>query len=165
MPNQNDILKAKERRELRKKAREAAVEQAHEQEQNFSDTAAKSKAAPPRVQAPRKPSKEVRAEERKAAEAEADRQEREMKVDNSVVDPRDFARRPPTLHELNKLARQQSRSIRNGARIVAKAAGKAAYSAAMSGEVPHLNPSKHQRVFNAQQALAKAKAQQKSDEK
>lgn len=165
MPNQNDILKAKERRELRKKAREAAVEQAHAQEQNFSDLAAKSKAAPPRQQAPRKPAKEIRAEERKAAEQEADKQERDMKVDTSEVNLRVLTSRQPTLHELNKLARQQTRHFKHGARIVAKAAGKAAYSAAMSGEVPHLNPTKHQRVFNAQAALARAKAAKTNDGK
>lgn len=157
MPNQNDINKARERRERRKAAREAAVEQAHVQEQNLTETLEKAKAAAPRKAAPRKPPKEQRAEERAAAEAEATKQEQTIKVDESEVVVSRIQDRPLTLHELNKLARQQTRHFRLGARTVARAAGKAAYNAAMSGEAPHLGPSKHQRIYNAQTALAKAK--------
>lgn len=164
MPSQEDIAKAKERRERRKLAREAAVEKAHAQEQDFSETVAKSKASPPLVAASKKSSREQRAEERRDAERKADQQEREMKVDDTVPSPRVFLSRPPTLHELNKLARAQTQSFKSGARVVAKAAGKAAYSAAMSGEVPHLRPSKHQRMFNAERDMRNAKSEQKTDE-
>lgn len=164
MPSQEDIAKAKERRERRKLAREAAVEKAHAQEQDFSETVAKSKASPPRVAAPQKPSRERRAEERKEAERKADQQEREMKVDDTVPSPRAFLSRQPTLHELNKLARAQTKHFKSGARVVAKAAGRAAYNAAMSGEAPHLQPSKHQRMFNAERDMRNAKSEQKTDE-
>lgn len=157
MPNQSDILKAKERRERRKLAREAAVEQAHAQDQKLSETIAANKDKP-KPAAVKPSTKEIRAAEREAAEKEANRQEREMVVRDEVIRPVQYAHRQPTLHELNQFARQQLLPIRKGARNVARAAGKAAYTAAMSGEAPHLGPSKHQRMFDAQDALAKAKA-------
>lgn len=163
MPSQEDIAKAAERRELRKLAREANIEQAHAQEAQLSDVVAKAKAkaAPAKAPKPARPVKEVRAELRKQNEQEADQQERDIAPPEGEVDVSKLNGRVPTLHELNRLARQQTRSFKIGARSVARAAGKAAYDTAMR-EVPHLAPKRHKRARDADSAMAAAQAKAKA---
>lgn len=161
MPSQEDIAKAAERRELRKLAREANIEQAYAQEAQLSDVVAKAKAAPAKAPKPARPVKEVRAELRKQNEQEADQQERDIAPPEGEVEVAKFNGRVPTLQELNRLARQQTRSFKIGARTVARAAGKAAYDTAMR-DVPHLGPKRHKRARDAQDAMAAAQAKAKA---
>jgi len=161
MPTEADIQKAAERREKRKLAREAAVQQAHQQEVRLPETIKTSPRKPAPVHAS---TKEQRAAARKAREAEADQQDRSLYVPQaefSLVGR--GTDKPLSLHELNKLAKQNNAVLKEDAREIAKAAGKAAYEAA-SGRRPNVSARRYKNMRDAQAALDAQKAKQAQDE-
>ncbi len=160
MPNAEDLKKAAERREKRKLAREAAVEQAHAEAQNLSDVvAASQKAAETKKPAPAKKSaKEQRAAERKANEAKADAEEKSLRVETTSVDLKSMEGRAPTLHELNRMAKEANAHIRDEAIDIAKAAGAAALNAALGKRTRHASVTRFAKMRDAQDAKAKQEA-------
>lgn len=161
MPDMEQVKAASARREARKAAREAAVEQAHQQLETLPETveASKAKAAEAPV-APRRPRKEVLAEQRAAVEATVREQNRTLlvkKPDVKAYMAKRHAGRIP-LHVLNAAAHDVSASSRDRARDIANAAGKAAFGVAMGKLDPTKAQDKHARMAAAQAQMDAIKA-------
>lgn len=153
------------RRAARKAARDNAALKADQQEQSLSEKLAKDaeaatkKAAAVKAPEPQKSKREKRAEAIAAAERQADAQEAAVvgkEVDTAPYLGEGLQRgvKPP-LHVLNALANKQSEVVRNDARLIANAAGRAAYDVAR-GKREAKGPSRFQKMMDAQEARKKA---------
>lgn len=159
MPTADQIKSAANRREQRKLARESAVEEAHRQTATLSETLAANKNAPAKpAPAPRMSAKERRAAERKAAEEQALRDT--QVTTHKDVDHTPFlrSRAPVPLHVLNAASRQGRMTVKDDAREIATAAGKAAFEVAV-GKRPAKKADPYKRMRDAQDAKAKLKAE------
>lgn len=170
MPTQDDIERAKTRREQRKAAREAAVEKAHAQEAAISDNVAKAKeeAKNPTKPAPR-PVRKTRKEQVREARAAAEKKaaEQEQRVVGSRVDTEPYKVRSyvnPPLHVLNQMSQDAEIPIRREAREIANAAGKAAFDVALGKTALHRGPRRIAKVAKAQAALSQKQQQDDQNE-
>lgn len=171
MPNPEAMKNAAQKREARRAAREANAVKADAQEKEMSiltELQNKAKTDPEaaaalRAKAPEKPpvrklTKAQRmAEERKAAEAQAEADVRvlsalpEADLDLSKWEAR--GEKPP-LHILNAIAQRNDQAIRDDAREMAQAVGKLVYEQANARD----SRGRHLRERRMQQAIARAKA-------
>jgi len=150
MPTPEQLQQAKERRERRRLDRDAAVEKAHSQIASMPEEMKKPKPAAK----PRKPRRVEIAEQREAHTERAQAQLREIKVTEPDVDAYLGTRRTGQvpLNVLNALANRNRQLVRDDAREIANAAGKAAFSAALGRKPSQRDP--HKKVRDAQSALA-----------
>lgn len=133
MPNTEQIRKAQERREARKNAQLAAIDAANEQDANLSETIkASQKAAtkaPPRKTVSRA---ELRKAKQAAAEKQADADVRVVAKPSDIEAALEIGRQGGEipLHVMNQMAKVASHELRDEARDIADAAGKAAFQVA-----------------------------------
>lgn len=153
------------RREARKAHRAANQVKADTQDVILSE---KSKEpVKPVVRAPAKPRKEQIAEQRAAVEAKVEEQDHVVAVPVTVDLSRYRGVNPP-LNVLNAMSREAGKRVRNEAREVAGAAGKAAFNM-LIGRKQQASSSKHGRlnealnVAEAQRRAAEAAAGTKTD--
>lgn len=160
MSNPEAAKVSSDRRELRKKAREAASAKADNVEANLSEIATKSKERAKAKPAERRPHREQVADMRAAAAARADDQERSIRVTPPDVDAFMGRRRRGKipLHVLNQLANQQKRSVDDDARDIERAVGRVAREAYIGKKAPRTkSPDRAARMREAQAQLEAAK--------
>lgn len=166
MPTEAQIKAATSRRLKRKEAREQAVETAREEDQNFSDILAegRSKKAETKPE-PKLSRKEKIAAQRRAAEKEAHEQDKNLRTPTPDIDKALQANvrtgENVPLHVLNALASKHANEIKDEAREIANAAGKAAFATATGIREQKRRPSRHTNMRDAQaraEQIRKSKA-------
>lgn len=166
MPNPEQMRKAAERREARRTARDTHAAQADAEAVTLSQ---KSEAqsqpdyvAPARVAAPAKSRKERVAAQHRAAEVQADVDAAVTACAPDVDAALETARQGGTLplHVLNALAKEADDNLRDEARQIGSAAGKAAMDAA---NVLRPERSRHKRFNRVRRANDLLKAETKTE--
>jgi hypothetical protein len=160
------LKNSRTRREARKAARDKIAVEADQQEQTLSERLAEDKegaakkAASVKAPVQNKSKRERRADANAAAGVQADEQEAAIVGKEVETAPYlgEGLRRgsTPPLHVLNELSRKQTQVVRNDARLIANAAGRAAYDVARGKREAKKGPSRFQKMMNAQDAKSKA---------
>lgn len=157
MPSATEMMKASEKREARRKARQANADKAQIEAQELAakseqQAEARRSADAESVKPAAKPKPTAatrKAAARKAAEEQA---EKDVRQTAEAPDIKTYLARgeTPPLHVLNALAKNADAGVRDEARVVANAAGKAAFDQLVGRRSPRGDVhTRHKRVRTA----------------
>lgn len=169
MPTEQQLMDAASRRQARRAAREQNTEKAQAEQhelaiksQEIAEAKAEGTFEPPVKPMAKKTRAQQLAAQREAAKKQADEDSRlvpaKVELEGKLAAYRERGEVPP-LHMLNALAAEHDHAVRDEARQIANAAGKAAFDLAVGRRGRHDTVNRHRRMRDQIAIGEKAKPQ------